>query len=325
VGTRHVFSLMAFFGLAVVYMLRVNLSVAIIDMVNQTHTIDPVDDNLTQLCPVPDKYIEDIETNASEGEFSWDNHTKGLILGCFFWGYIVTQIPGGSLAERYGGKYVFGLGVFFTGFFSIFMPIAARSSPSALIALRVLTGAAEGVTIPSLHAMMPRWIPFNERSTLGAFILAGMQFGTVISLPLSGYLCEIQWDNGWPLAFYVPGSLAVVWFIFWVMLIFDGPDVHPRIAEDEKKYILDSTGRREGREGQAQHKKIPIPWLSILTSIHFWAILVAHVGQNWGFYVLLTELPTYMKTVLHFDLKSFTVCSTVFGYVDSVKRLQRDR
>ena len=73
----------------------------------------------------------------------WDNHTKGLILGCFFWGYIVTQIPGGSLAERYGGKYVFGLGVFFTGFFSIFMPIAARSSPSALIALRVLTGAAE--------------------------------------------------------------------------------------------------------------------------------------------------------------------------------------
>ena len=64
-GTRHVFSLMAFFGLAVVYMLRVNLSVAIIDMVNQTHTIDPVDDNLTQLCPVPDKYIEDIETNAS--------------------------------------------------------------------------------------------------------------------------------------------------------------------------------------------------------------------------------------------------------------------
>ena len=84
--------------------------------------------------------------------------------------------------------------------------------------------------------------------------LKGMQFGTVISLPLSGYLCEIQWDNGWPLAFYVPGSLAVVWFIFWVMLIFDGPDVHPRIAEDEKKYILDSTGRREGREGQAQHK-----------------------------------------------------------------------
>ena len=36
----------------------------------------------------------------------------------------------------------------------------------------------------------------------------------------------------------------------------------------------------------------------------FWALLVAQVGNIWGFYVLLDEIPTYMKTVLHFDLKS---------------------
>ena len=35
-----------------------------------------------------------------------------------------------------------------------------------------------------------------------------------------------------------------------------------------------------------------------------WAITVAHAGHNWGFYMLLTELPSYMDSVLHINLKS---------------------
>jgi len=307
-GARHTFALMAFLGLAAVYMLRVNLSVAIVSMINRTEPVEPVDLNSSFLCPVP------VHTNAttipSTGEFSWDSKTQGLILGCFFWGYIVTQLPGGLLAERFGGKYVFGLGVFFTGFFSLLMPIAARWNLTAFIVVRVLTGAAEGITIPSLNVMLSRWVPYSERSTIGAFVLAGMQFGTVISLPLSGYLCEVPFDNGWPLTFYVPGALAIIWFIFWVFLVYDGPDVHPRISDDENQYIVQSTGRKQGKQAENQ-KKLTIPWGSIFTSMPFWAIFVAHIGQCWGFYVLLTDLPTYMKTVLHFDLKSNSLLSAL--------------
>ena len=72
--------------------------------------------------------------------------------------------------------------------------------------------------------------------------IIGTQFGTVISLPLSGVLCDLELDNGWPFAFYVPGIIGVIWFIFWFFLVFDSPAVHPRIAEDEKRYILASTG-----------------------------------------------------------------------------------
>ena len=35
-----------------------------------------------------------------------------------------------------------------------------------------------------------------------------------------------------------------------------------------------------------------------------WAITAVHVSQSFGAYVLLTELPNYMKNVLHWDLKS---------------------
>ena len=73
--------------------------------------------------------------------------------------------------------------------------------------------------------------------------LIGLTFGTLVGLPLSGFLCGISWDNGWPLAFYVPGALAVVWFFFWIVLVFEDPDVHPRISPEEKQYIKSSTGR----------------------------------------------------------------------------------
>ena len=146
----------------------------------------------------------------------------------------------------------------------------------------------------------------------------------MLAYPLSGYLCSIPWDNGWPLAFYVPGVLAAVWFVFWLFLVYNGPEVHPRISEEEKLFIL-STTERENTNAIVYHNTLEsfcrhnvfiylyqqslssIPWLSIFTSIRIWAILVAHIGYSWGFYILLSELPTYMKTVLNFDLHSVRI------------------
>lgn len=61
-------------------------------------------------------------------------------MGAFFYGYLVSQIPGGLLAEKYGGKWVlagfFGLSTLAT----LLTPLAARLNYVALIILRVLVG-----------------------------------------------------------------------------------------------------------------------------------------------------------------------------------------
>ena len=51
-------------------------------------------------------------------------------------------------------------------------------------------------------------------------------------------------------------------------------------------------------------KKPKIPLKAIFTSVPFYAILIAHCCQNWGFYTLLTEMPTYLKNILHFNIKT---------------------
>ncbi len=67
----------------------------------------------------------------------------GWLLSAFFCGYILTQIPGGWLAHKYGAKYVYGIGIVMTAIFTLLTPIAADISVWALVAVRALEGLFE--------------------------------------------------------------------------------------------------------------------------------------------------------------------------------------
>lgn len=54
-----------------------------------------------------------------------------------------------------------------------------------------------------------------------------------------------------------------------------------------------------------------IPWKSVFTSPAFFAILVAHTCSNWGWYMVLIELPLYMKTVLNFPISQNAVLTSL--------------
>ncbi|XP_058807480.1 uncharacterized protein LOC131673478 [Phymastichus coffea] len=49
--------------------------------------------------------------------------------------------------------------------------------------------------------------------------------------------------------------------------------------------------------------KRKVPWMAILTSVPIWSLMIVHCGNNWGFYTMLTEMPTYMKSILGFDVQ----------------------
>ncbi|XP_042865549.1 putative inorganic phosphate cotransporter [Penaeus japonicus] len=301
-GARHVLALMGFLGFANVYAMRVNLSVAIVAMVNNT-AIPHVNKTESDACPVPSGN----QTEPSQdGEFVWTEYEQGLILGSFFWGYVLTNMLGGRLGEVFGGKLVFGFGVLVTAILTLLTPVVARVSTPLLIALRVVEGLGEGVTFPAMNSMMAKWIPPLERSKMGSLVYAGAQFGTVVSLPISGLLCQSNFLGGWPSVFYVFGASGVVWFILWMVLVYKTPESHPRISLDEKIYIQTTLNQSPSDSGAKK-----IPWKHILLSMPFWAIFVGHIAQNWGFYTLLTELPTYMKNILHFNIASNSFVSAL--------------
>ena len=78
-------------------------------------------------------------------KFDWDAETQSTVLGCFFYGYVLTQIPGGRMAEIFGGKWIFGCGILLTSIFTVLMPWAAKADFRLLIAVRVIDGLGEGI------------------------------------------------------------------------------------------------------------------------------------------------------------------------------------
>ena len=49
-----------------------------------------------------------------------------------------------------------------------------------------------------------------------------------------------------------------------------------------------------------------------ITSLPVWALIIAHFCNNVGNYTLLTNLPSYMREVLKFDIKSVCTCNIKF-------------
>jgi ACS family sodium-dependent inorganic phosphate cotransporter len=60
------------------------------------------------------------------------------------------------MAERFGYKWVYGLGMFLSGLATLLSPIVSQTSFEAFFALRAFIGLCEGVTIPSLMVASAR-------------------------------------------------------------------------------------------------------------------------------------------------------------------------
>uniref|UniRef100_A0A1B6C9M9 Major facilitator superfamily (MFS) profile domain-containing protein n=1 Tax=Clastoptera arizonana TaxID=38151 RepID=A0A1B6C9M9_9HEMI len=231
------------------------------------------------------------------GTFDWSEATQGLILSSFFWGYVLTQLPGGMLAERIGGKFTLGFGVLLPSICTLIIPIAAKEGgATGLIVVRFIMGLGQGFIYPSLNALLSKWAPLEERGRLGSLVFAGANFGNIVSMSISGFILSIS-NGNWPVLFYIYGSAGLVWFIVWLIFGYSSPETHPNLTKSEKDYLSEYFN-------DLHIKKVlpPTPWKAIFTSIPLWGLIIAQVGHDWGLFTIITDLPKYMKSVLHFSV-----------------------
>jgi MFS family permease len=157
-----------------------------------------------------------------------------------------------------------------------------------LLGARVLLGIGEGVNFPAIHSLAARWAPARERSRALALSYTGIFLGTIAALLGSPPLIL---RYGWPAVFYVSGALGALWLTAWALKGGNGPEDARGISAAELDLIVSD------RPSLARPQSIP--WAAILRERAVWAIVLAHVCNNWGFYILLLWLPTYLHRALH--------------------------
>ena len=251
-----------------------------------------------------------LKAAASTGTFQWNAQQQGLILGCFYYGYVISLLPGTFLAEKFAGaKWILAIGIFGGSVCSLLTPlIATRLGYEYFVALRIFQGLLQGPTSAVVFTLMGKWIPVKERSFLSTLVFNGTQFGTILTLSLSGILAE-AW--GWQSIFYVFGSLSCLISILWVTCVHEAPSRHPRISEEEKALIYDGN--------DVSKTQIPTaPYASMVTSLPVWALVVCFLGSGWGYFSLLNETPTYLNNIQHFNLAAVSIS---YNFYSSLKQL----
>lgn len=201
------------------------------------------------------------------------------------------------IAAKFSAKWVMWFAVFINVICTLLTPISAYWSIWAVVLMRVLEGIGGGVTFPAEHTLIAAWAPPQERSTISSIIYAGTALGTVISMLMAGMLAA---QFGWASIFYVMGGLSCIWLVLWIIFIQDTPSKQALMDQEEREYIMTSLGN-SGGHGHGPPKVIP--WKAFFTSKPFLGILIAHCCNNWGWYMLLIELPIYMNGVLKFAIK----------------------
>ncbi len=216
----------------------------------------------------------------------YDPAARGLILSAFFWGYLWPQMLGGWIADRLGGKRVLAAGVALWSLATFFTPPAAGLSFGLLLLMRAVLGAGEALNFPAVHSLVARWTPASERARAIALHFSGTALGTIIALAVSPIIII---HFGWPAVFYISGASGIVWLLAWWLKGADRPEDCAGVTAEELAII--KSDRPEAPLASS------IPWRTLLSEPAVWAIVIAHLCNNFGFYIVLLWLPSYLHHV----------------------------
>ena len=262
--------LLSFLAVFICYIDRVNISVAIIPMQDQ---------------------------------FGWSESQVGLILGSFYFGYMITMILGGYLADKYGGKKVLGYALLIWSLFTIITPFFAYQGLWWLILIRILMGLGEGVTFPSWHAIYARWIPFEERTRAVGFTNSGIAAGTLFGFAVTALIIA---NYSWELVFYSFGLLGFFWYFFWNKMVTSFPENNKFLSEEELHHIK--------IEAPSKESAPTVPLLKLIRNGPFMAIAFATFCNNWSLYTFLSYLPKYVNAPVVQGGMGIDLGSNIFIY-----------
>lgn len=77
--------------------------------------------------------------------YGWDESTQGHIFAAFYYGYVVTQVPGGWASQVFGSKYVIFGGILGSSLLNALAPVLSQDARQFII-LRMATGFVQGVS-----------------------------------------------------------------------------------------------------------------------------------------------------------------------------------
>ncbi|MCU1384272.1 MAG: transporter [Acidobacteria bacterium] len=232
-------------------------------------------------------------------ELQLSNTQLGFLQSAFGYPYLIFQIFGGWIGDRFGPRrtlflcgLVWAAATILTGF---------AGGLTSLFVCRLLVGIGEGATFPVATRAMQSWTAVGRRGFAQGLTHAFARLGNAVTPPIVAWLIVmIHWRG----SFIVLGCCSLVWVVIWLWYFRDVPAQHPAITAAE----LDVLPNRGAPAAIARPR---VPWRALTRRMA--PVTVVYFCYGWTLWLYLTWLPSYFLHEYRFDLKqSALFTSAVF-------------
>jgi MFS transporter, ACS family, glucarate transporter len=222
--------------------------------------------------------------------------TMGYLFSAFGWSYVVAQIPGGWLLDRYGSRRVYLLSILMWSVLGLAQGAVGFFRPAAVLAtffvLRLGVGMAEAPVFPGNSRIVAAWFPTGERGTAAAVFNSAQYFAPVAFAPLQAWITH---RFGWEYVYFFMGTIALVLFFVWRRAVYS-PRRHPRMSAGELYYIARG-GAQVDMDSGAEHSSSPVRWTQIAQLLRSRMLVGVYIAQyciTTLTYFFLTWFPIYL-------------------------------
>jgi ACS family tartrate transporter-like MFS transporter len=187
-------------------------------------------------------YIDRVNVSYANLRMSADlgfsDRVYGLGVGMFYLTYVLFEIPGAIIVERWSARrwiarimISWGIVTILTGF--------VHTATQFYVA-RFLLGAAESSFFPGMIVYLTHWFCARDRSRAFACLYAANPAASLIGSPLAGFLLGVHWHSlaGWRWLFILEGIPAVLVGIITYFYMTDRPTQAGWLPPDERDWLL---------------------------------------------------------------------------------------
>ena len=218
----------------------------------------------------------------------------GMGAGIFFGGYLIFEIPGALIANKYSPRWWLARIMITWGLVCGLM--GSMTTATEFYIYRFLLGAAEASLYPVLYAVViPRWFTAEERPQAISVMLTSILVAPIIGSPLAGFLIDFPMFGmkGWQVLFIIEAVPAVIFGILLVYFLPDWPKDAKWLSDEEKKMLAEQFEKENALKDSVRKYTI---WQALTDKqvLKLCAIYFLWITGFWGFN---TWMPTVLKSV----------------------------
>lgn len=231
-------------------------------------------------------------------DFGFDKVDYAATMTAFTLGYMLMQIPGGFLTDRYGIRKVGMWAMIFWSIFTVLTPMA--STFFMFLMVRFLFGCGEGPMFPNNGSFVASWFSPKEKAIASSTQLAGAFLGPALGPPIVVFLFNMF---GWKAVFFLFGILGFIIGPIWYFMSRELPSQHPKVNKAELDLITENGTIPPIIRG-VKKAKLRQPWAIFLRSGQFWSYGLQYFVVNFILYVFLTFVPLYLVEERHLTMEA---------------------